>query len=653
MESNNFDKTEPSTNPSEPPESAEELVSSSRNVFWNRETKLALGALGVVYGDIGTSPLYTIKECFTLPHGVEPLIQNVLGILSLIFWSLIMVVVVKYLTFVMRADNRGEGGIMALLTLLLTDSEWLIKNRFILLMFGLFGSSLLWADGMITPSITVLSAIEGLEVATPLLRPFVVPITSVILIVLFMVQKRGTSGIGSIFGPAMLVWFICIGCLGLPWIIKQPAVLQAMNPYYGAMFFVEHKLHGFLLLGSVVLCVTGSEALYADMGHFGRFPIRLAWYSVVFPGLLLNYFGQGAAILTNGTEATCNPFYFLSTGWFLYPMVLIATMASIIASQALITGAFSLTQQAMQLGYSPRWTVIHTSEDIHGQIYIPEINIILMFACVGLVLTFQKSSALAAAYGLAVSCTMAITSFMLFYLIVEKWKWKKWHAAVLCSIFLFVDLSFVFANGYKIVSGGWFPLVVGIAIYLVMTTWKLGQSIVAQHIRSASMPLDLFMEDVERSKPVRVRGTAIFMTSNPDITPFVLLHHYKHNKVLHDKVILLSIITEGIPKVTLKEKLTIKEIGNGFYLVVAACGYMQVPNVPHILHLCEAEGLKGATKDASYYLGRVTVLNTGKSSMRKWRESLFVFLYRNARPATAFFRIPPNRVIELGIQIKL
>jgi len=630
-----------------------EATLSPNGTNLKRDIRLAIGALGVVYGDIGTSPLYAMKECFTLPHGVEPTVENVLGILSLVFWSLVLVVLIKYISFVMRADNRGEGGIMALLTLLLTDSEWLRKNRPILIVAGLFGSSLLWADGMITPTITVLSAIEGLEFATPVLRPFVIPATIAILVTLFLVQKRGTGGIGAIFGPAMMVWFVSIGVLGLPWIIRQPMVLAAVNPMHALLFFIQHRLHGFLLLGAVVLCITGCEALYADMGHFGRNPIQWAWYFVVFPGLLLNYFGQGSVLLSEGATAVDNPFYALSMGWMLYPMVVIATIASIIASQSLITGAFSLAQQAMQLGYSPRWTIVHTSEDVHGQIYIPEINTMLMVACVSLVLAFKKSSALAAAYGLAVAGTMSITSFLLFFFIVERWKWPIWKSALLCGSFLLIDLMFLVANCNKIVYGGWFPLLIGVTIYFIMTTWKLGQTILGQHIRSGSISLDLFIQDVEKTKPIRVRGTAVFLTSNPDIAPLVLLHHFKHNKVLHEKVILLSIVTKGIPKISNKERLTVKDLGNGFYLVVAEYGFMQVPNVPKILHLCEAEGLRGASRDASYYLGRVTVLNTGKSKMSRWRESLFSLLYRNARPATSFFRIPPNRVIELGIQIEL
>ena len=502
---------------------------------WRKELTLALGALGVVYGDIGTSPLYAVKECFTLPHGVDPTEENVFGVLSLIFWSLTLVVVVKYLTFVMRADNRGEGGCMALLTLLLSATTISKKYQPFIIMAGLFGTSLLWADGMITPSITVLSAIEGLELATPVLQPFVVPLTIIILISLFMMQRRGTAGIGAIFGPAMLFWFLCIGGLGLPWIIREPHVLLAINPYHALLFFIDHKLHGILLLGFVVLCITGCEALYADMGHFGRFPIRLAWYIVVFPALLLNYFGQGAILIVKGADAISNPFYMLATGWFLYPMVLIAAMASIIASQSMITGAFSLAQQAMQLGFSPRWTVKHTSEDMHGQIYIPEVNTILMIACVILVATFKKSSSLAAAYGFAASGTMTITSFLLFFIMLKHWQWHKWQAVLLTTLFLSIDLLFLGANSTKIGSGGWFPLMAGVIIYTVMSTWKMGSSIIGDHIRSGSIPLDVFMADVEKIKPIRVSGTAVFLTSNANIAPPVLLHHYKHNKTLHEK----------------------------------------------------------------------------------------------------------------------
>ncbi|MFB3788825.1 MAG: potassium transporter Kup [bacterium] len=618
------------------------------SIFW-----LALGALGVVYGDIGTSPLYAIKECFIPVHGVEPVRANVLGVLSLVFWTLMLVVVIKYLTFVMRADNRGEGGIMALLALLLSHSQPQSRSWKYVLVFGLFGSSLLWADGMITPAITVLSAIEGLEVATPLFRPVVVPVTLIILFGLFLVQKRGTGDIGAVFGPAMFVWFFTIGLLGLPWIWKEPGVLAAVNPYYAAAFFVHNQGHGFLLLGAVVLCITGSEALYADMGHFGVAPIRRAWYAVVFPGLLMNYFGQGSVILARGAEAAVNPFYMLSPGWMLYPLVVLATVASIIASQALISGAFSLAQQAMQLGYSPRWTVIHTSGKTRGQIYVPEINSMLMIACLGLVLAFQKSTNLAAAYGLAVAGTMAITSFLMFFVMTGQWGWQLWKALLLTGIFLTVDLMFVLANTNKIGHGGWFPMLVGGGIYVIMTTWKAGQTAVGEKIRADSISLELFMEDVAQTKLPRVRGTAVFLTSNADLAPLVLLHHVKHNKVLHEKVVLLSLRTENVPKVNLRDHIEIKELGHGFYLVTAAYGFMQSPHVPWMLRNCLSKGLEDI-KDASYYLGRVTVVTARKpTAFPAWRKWIFIFLYRNARPATAFFHITPNRVIELGMQIEL
>lgn len=627
---------------------------SGRNGERSLRYWLALGALGVVYGDIGTSPLYAVKECFVSTHGVEPIAANVMGVLSLFFWALTLVIVIKYLTFVMRADNRGEGGSMALLALLLSRPVQTLRTRQAAVVIGLFGTSLLLSDGMITPAITVLSAVEGLEVATPLFRPVVVPVTLGILLFLFLAQKRGTGDIGAVFGPAMFIWFSVIGLLGLSWIWREPRILEAVNPYYAVVFFAGNQWHGFLLLGAVVLCITGCEALYADMGHFGRGPIRLAWYVVVFPGLLLNYFGQGAVILARGAEAAVNPFYILAPGWMLYPLVGLATAASIIASQAMISGAFSLAQQAVQLGYSPRWTVIHTSEETRGQIYVPEINFLLMTACLGLVLAFRQSTNLAAAYGLAASGTMTITSILLCFVMTGHWGWKWWKAFLITGMFLSVDSMFLVANLSKILHGGWFPLVMGGGICVIMTTWKAGQAAVGEKIRSGSVSLEAFMKDVEKTNLPRVRGTAVFMTSNPGLAPLVLLHHVKHNKVLHEKVILLSLVTENVPKVPVREGVKVKDLGHGFYLVTAAYGFMQSPNVPQILRYCESLGLEGALKDTSYYLGRVAVLATPKrSALSKWRKQIFAVLYRNARPATAFFRIPANRVIELGMQIEL
>lgn len=615
---------------------------------------LALGALGVVYGDIGTSPLYAIKECFVPTHGLAVIRENVLGVLSLVFWTLILVVVVKYLTFVMRADNQGEGGIMALLTLLLSRMDPQKGPRKYVIVFGLFGSSLLLSDGMITPAITVLSAIEGLEVVTPMFRPVVVPVTLFILFLLFLVQKRGTADIGAVFGPTMFLWFSTIGILGFYWIWKEPRVLAAVNPYYAAFFFLQNQWHGFLVLGAVVLCITGCEALSTDMGHFGAGPIRRAWYAVVFPGLLMNYFGQGALILDRGAAAAANPFFMLSPSWMLYPLVCIATAASIIASQSMISGAFSLAQQAMHLGYSPRWTVIHTSGKTRGQIYVPEINTLLMIACLCLVLVFRKSTNLAAAYGLAVAGTMTCTSCLMFFVMTRVWNWKPWKALLLVGIFLTVDLMFVMANTNKIGHGGWFPMMVGLVFYVIMTSWKAGQTAVGEKIRSASISLDLLMEDIGRSQLPRVHGTAVFLTSNADLAPLVLLHHVEHNKVIHEKVILLSIRTENVPKVPTRDRVSIKNLGHGFYLVTAAYGFMQSPKVPQIMRLCESQGLEGILKAPSYYLGRVTVLSTRKkSALPNWQKWIFSVLYRNARPANEFFHIPLNRVIDLGMLIEL
>ncbi|GMU20304.1 MAG: putative potassium transport system protein kup [Phycisphaerae bacterium] len=624
---------------------------------------LGLGALGVVYGDIGTSPLYAFKECF-LPHGGHVLAQtreNVLGLLSLFFWSLTLVVSVKYLVFVLRADNNGEGGILALLSLVAPRGkpERRTWTRALLIGLGLIGASLLASEGMITPAISVLSAIEGLGVATTRLQNVVVPITVVILIALFLVQKRGTAGIAAIFGPAMLVWFSTIAVLGVLWIVRRPEVLAAVSPWYALLFFVSNKLHGFLILGAVVLCITGAEALYADLGHFGRRPIRLAWYGFAFPALLLNYFGQGAYVLARGPlvignpEAPFNPFYALAPGWFLYPLVVIATTATVVASQALISGAFSLAQQAVQMGYSPRLTIVHTSSEARGQIYVPEVNTALMVACVALVLAFRESSGLAAAYGVSVMSTMTITSLLLFAVMTRRWGWTTRRAGALIGVFLFIDLSFLGANLTKIASGGWFPLVVGAGIFTLMTTWKTGRALLYKSLRDATLPLEKFLSALEREPPHRVPGTAVFMTSNPEGTPVVLMHHFKHNKVLHERVILLTVESEDVPEVPPEQRVAIRERGQGVYHVVAHYGFMQTPNVNEIFRASGKKGLKVQSREASFYLGRETLVMTARPGMSRWRKVLFGVMSRNSRAATAFFDIPANRVVELGAHIEL
>nr|WP_281311814.1 potassium transporter Kup [Polyangium sp. y55x31] len=614
---------------------------------------LLLGALGVVFGDIGTSPLYAIKECFSpaSTHRVDPTPANVLGVLSLVFWSLMMVVTVKYLTFILKADNQGSGGILALLALVPTRKDGRsVAGPLVLLV--LFGAALLYGDGVITPAISVLSAMEGLEVATTSLKPAVVPLTVVVLLTLFFVQKRGTAGIGNVFGPITLIWFVTIAALGVRWIWQEPSVLAAIDPRHAVGFFVEHKSHGFLLLGAVVLCITGGEALYADMGHFGRGPIRTVWYAVVWPSLLLNYFGQGACLLHNPSAAT-NPFYALVPSWALYPTVAIATAATIVASQALISGAFSLTQQAVQLGYFPRVTIVHTSKETEGQIFIPEINRALCVACVFLVLWFQNSSALAAAYGIAVTGTMGITTVVYFVVVTQRWKWPLWKALPPVLLFLCIDLAFFGANAAKFFHGGWFPIVMGAGIYAVMTTWKTGRRILGEAFKENLLPLESFLRDVEETKPHRVQGTAVFMASNPQGTPPVLLHHFKHNKVLHEQVVLLSVVNERVPEIAPEERISVVDMGHGFYRVTARYGFMQTPNVPSVLAACKDHGLVVELEDTSYYLGRETLLPTGRSRMMKWRKDLFAFVSRNARPATAYFGLPPGRVVELGMQIDL
>jgi KUP system potassium uptake protein len=630
----------------------------------------ALGAVGVVYGDIGTSPLYAIKECFAFDplhpaasHGVPVTEANVLGVLSLVFWSLTMVIVVKYLGFILRADNEGEGGILSMLALFLRTREpdgkpgkSLRGASLVLFSLGLVGASLLFGEGTITPAISVLSAMEGLEVITPndpgLLKPFVVPATLVILVALFAVQRHGTKTIGRLFGPATILWFLAIAAAGLPWILRGPHVLAALNPLYGVQFFVEHKLHGFFVLGSVVLCITGGEALYADMGHFGKAPIRLAWFALVYPALLLNYFGQGAFLLAKGQSAAASPFFGLVEGWLRYPLVAIATIATIVASQALISGSFSLASQAVQLGYSPRVTIVHTADDAEGQIYVPEINWLLMVSCIALVLGFGSSTRLAAAYGIAVTGAMTITS-ILFFAVMSK-RWGTARTLPLLVLFLSFDLSFFLANVVKIAAGGWFPLALGAVVFSVMTTWKRGRAALYEFIRQQVVDMDEFLAEIAHRKVHRVEGTAVFMTQSPKGAPWVLTHHVRHNKVLHENVILLSIQFEHEPKVPGDKRVVVTKLGEGVHHVQAHYGFMQSPRVKEILLRAKKAGVPcDDATETTFYLGRETLLTEGDSAMSKWRKVLFAFLSRNARPATTFFQIPPDRVVEIGMQVQL
>jgi KUP system potassium uptake protein len=629
---------------------------------------LAFGALGVVYGDIGTSPLYAFKECFFGPHSFPVTTSNVLGILSLIFWSLNFVVTFKYLSMVMRADNRGEGGILALLALVRPSGPLTTTGR-LLIATGLFGSALLYGDGIITPAISVLGAVEGLSVATPALSHWVVPIAFVIILALFAFQRRGTAGVGAVFGPITAIWFICIAALGIMGISQEPGVLRALDPRYAVDFFGREGLSGITILAAIILVVTGGEALYADMGHFGRRPIRLAWFAVVLPALVLNYFGQGALIL-NDPAAARNPFYALVPSWALYPMVGVATAAAVVASQALISGAFSLTRQAIQLGYSPRMKIIHTSSSTIGQIYIPSVNTALMVCCLGLVVAFQNAGALALTYGVALSGTMTITTILFAIVMRRLWRWSWWKVGGITSLFLVVDLAFVGANMLKVPNGGWLPLLVAGVVYLLMSTWKKGRVRLTHIVQENTLPMQHFLDDIRRRRPYRVPGTAVFMTSEVAGAPPVLLHHLKHNKVLHEKVMLMSIHTEEIPQVAEKDRVKCSELGEGFYLVLARYGFMETPDVPDVLRAlgrAENNGKPVEVKlaNTTFYLGRETLIATpspkrksrGDGSpegrrMGRWRKKLFVLMTRNAQSATAYFGLPPNRVVELGAQIQ-
>ncbi|HVF38703.1 MAG TPA: potassium transporter Kup [Gemmatimonadaceae bacterium] len=623
------------------------------NPSGGRLARLTLLAIGVVYGDIGTSPLYAIRECFKEGHGMAVTPANVYGVLSLIVWALIIVVSVKYIAFILRADNRGEGGELALLALILqqTRREGDSRRRFVIIALGLIGASLLYGDGAITPAMSVLGATEGLEVITPRFRVFIVPVTVIILLSLFMVQKKGTAKVGRVFGPVMIVWFIVIATLGIRELIRSPGIVAAVNPMYAVRFFMDHGFGGMLILGSVVLVITGAEALYADMGHFGRRPIRVAWFALVLPALLLNYFGQAALILRE-PAAAANPFYLLAPRVLLYPMIALATMAAIIASQALISGAFSITQQCVQLGYSPRVTIVHTSETEHGQIYIPEVNKALMIGCLLIVVGFRSTSNLGAAYGIAVTGSMAITTILFATLARTRWSWAWPQVIGIGLLFLIVDLSFFGSNAIKLKDGGWVPLAIALVIFTLMTTWNRGRRIVQDLLAQGSLPLDLFLNDVAKHKPYRVPGTAVFMTSNPDGAPLVLLHHLKHNKVLHEHVILLSILSANVPQIPDNERIEAKQLGEGFSRVTARYGFMETADVPAVLASCKESGIRAEPRETTYYLGRERLLPHGQTKLAGWRKKLYVFMSRNSRTATEYFNIPPNRVVKLGAQIE-
>jgi KUP system potassium uptake protein len=635
-----------------------ELHKADTNPTGSRLALLTLTALGVVYGDIGTSPLYALRECFKPEYGISATPENVYGVLSLIVWSLTLVVSVKYIVYVMRADNHGEGGILAMLALILGRDTARKKRRAVLIALGLIGAALLYGDGVITPAISVLGAIEGLQVVSArFTENLVVGLTIVVIVGLFFVQRFGTTRVGSAFGPIMLVWFFTIAALGLREVFREPQIIGAVNPMYAIRFFFIHGNAAFVLLGAVVLAVTGAEALYADMGHFGKKPIRLAWFWFVFPCLLMNYFGQGALMMRD-PAAVANPFYLLAPRVILYPLIALATMAAIIASQALISGAFSLTQQSIQLGYSPRMTIIHTSAREAGQIYIPEINNALMVACVVVVLGFRNSGALGAAYGIAVTGTMAITTVLFAVVAAARWNWPAWKVLTLSASFLLMDIAFLGANALKITHGGWVPLAIALGIFTLMTTWKRGRSILRERLTDITMPLPEFLQSISTSSIPRVPGTAVFMTGESGGAPVVLLHHLKHNKALHVQVILLSIQTSRVPEERNSDRLTIERLEHGFVRAVARYGFMESPDVKEVMELLRREGIRSRPLDTSYYLGRELLIPFAKPwkkngmTMNIWRKKLFVIMSKNARSAAEFFQLPPNRVVELGTQIE-
>lgn len=618
-----------------------------------RLATLTLAALGIVYGDIGTSPLYSIKEVFGGAHHPVPITpENVLGILSLFFWSLIIVVTVKYVSFIMRANNKGEGGIIALMTLALQKGKPGTWQQKFLVMLGLFGAALFYGDGVITPAISVLSAGEGLEIITPAFKPYILPISLVILVGLFLFQRRGTASVGALFGPVMVLWFAVLAIFGAMSIVQNPLVLAAINPLHAFRFLQTNSMLGFFALGAVVLCITGAEALYADMGHFGAKPIQYAWLGYVMPALLINYFGQGALLLAD-PNAIENPFYLLAPEWARYALVILATVATVIASQAVISGAFSITQQAIQLGYTPRLEIQHTSEKEIGQIYLPAINWLLLISIIALVLEFRSSSNLAAAYGIAVTGTMLITNLLAIAVAVRLWNWSPARAILGALPFVCIDLAFFLANSVKIPDGGWFPLIFGVAIFILLTTWKRGRELLSRRLADEAMELKPFVASIVEGGVERVSGTAVFMTPNPENVPHALLHSLKHYKALHEQVVILSVQVFDVPYVPDVDRVEVKRLQGNFCQVTVQYGFKDEPDIPAALLACAESGLQLDMMDTSFFLGRETLIPKLGSEMLYWRALLFIAMFRNAGSATAYFKIPSNRVVELGSQVVL
>ncbi|TGW18801.1 potassium transporter Kup [Stenotrophomonas maltophilia] len=614
---------------------------------------LIIGAIGVVFGDIGTSPLYTLKEAFSPHYGLNSDHDTVLGVLSLAFWALNIVVTLKYVTIIMRADNDGEGGIMALMALTQRTLRNGSRSAYVVGILGIFGASLFFGDGVITPAISVLGAVEGLEVAAPGLHAFIVPITVVVLLMVFAAQRFGTEKIGKAFGPITSVWFISLAAIGIYNIVDAPEVLKAFNPWWAIRFFMEHSWHGIFILGAVVLAVTGGEALYADMGHFGAKPIRHAWYFFVLPCLVLNYLGQGALVL-NHPEALKNPFFEAVPPWALYPMIILATMAAVIASQSVITGAFSVSRQAMQLGYIPRMRIKHTSHDTIGQIYIPGINWGIAVMVIGLVLAFRSSSNLAVAYGISVSATMLIDTLLLALVARSLWPKARNWILPLCVVFFIIDLGFVIANGAKLLQGAWFPVVLGIFLFTMMRTWRRGRELLRDEIRKDGIRLDTFLPGLMLAPPVRVPGTAVFLTADPTVAPHALMHNLKHNKVLHERNVFLHVETLPIPYAMEGQRLKIESVGDEFYRVYVRFGFMETPDVPlALMRSCDHGGIYFDPMDTTFFASRETIVATANRGMPIWRDKLFALMHRNAAPATGFFRIPGNRLVELGAQVEI